>query len=283
MINQLKPPLAINQQLQLLVSRGMIINDRKEASQFLIDNNYYRLNAYLHKFLDNQDHFFPNTNFSKIMEFNSNDIFLRKQIVSLLEPIEIKIKTVTAYHLGCKYGSDAFYNSSIFKNQKYYGNLFQSFTNDVNKRPKDPIVYHHNRNYSGKFPIWVVVELFTFHSISQLYSILQLNDQKSIAQTYFGINEQLLENWIHSLSVIRNICAHYGYLFKREFTVPVGFGKDKSKYPNLENKLFGIFYCLKMLSKQDHWKAFYTEVVNNISEDNLKNEYGFPSNLSQLS
>jgi len=41
-----KPPLTIHQQIDLLVSRGMVIPDRERAVRYLTHINYYRLRAY---------------------------------------------------------------------------------------------------------------------------------------------------------------------------------------------------------------------------------------------
>lgn len=68
--------------------------------------------------------------------------------------------------------------------------------------------------------------IFNIPCISKFFTNLQANDRKKIASKGFGINEYLLGNWIHSLSVIRNIYAHFGYLDKREYTVPISFGFD---------------------------------------------------------
>jgi len=53
-LDELKPALTIDQQLNLLEERGIIIDDKSEAELFLIDNNYYRLNIYFHKTMVSQ-------------------------------------------------------------------------------------------------------------------------------------------------------------------------------------------------------------------------------------
>ncbi|MHB0923922.1 MAG: Abi family protein [Bellilinea sp.] len=281
-IVELKPAITIDQQIELLQSKGLVIDNKEEASLFLINNNYYRLNVYFHKLMNPQDHFIPGTKFSKIVEICKNDSYLRRNIISILEPIEIKFKTRIAYFLGRKYGSDAFYRKDIYKSAWITDQILHLFWKEISWNKSNPVISHHYTHYSGYFPIWVVVEFLTFNSISKYYSNLQSSDQKIFASEFFGINEYFLSNWIHSLSVMRNICAHYGYLYKREYTTPISFGYDSVKYKNQGNTMFGIFYSLRKLAGEDQWGHFYNGIINTIGEQALINDYNFPVDLSSL-
>lgn len=281
-IVELKPALTIKQQIELLQSKGLIINNIEDASIFLRDNNYYRLNVYFHKLMNPQDHFIPGTKFSKIVEIYKNDNYLRRNIFSILEPIEIKLKTRIAYFLGSKYGSDAFYRKDIYKSAWMTDQILNIFWKDVSWNKDDPVINHHYTHSYGYFPIWVIVEFLTFNCISKYDSNLQSHDQKIIALESFGINDYYLRNWIHSLSVMRNICAHYGYMYKREYKIPISFGNDSNKYPNYGNTLFGIFYCIRKLVSEDQWDHFYSNVINTVGKQALINDYNFPMDLSGL-
>jgi abortive infection bacteriophage resistance protein len=41
-----KPALTIEEQIDLLLARGLVISDRDQASHYLTHLNYYRLGAY---------------------------------------------------------------------------------------------------------------------------------------------------------------------------------------------------------------------------------------------
>jgi abortive infection bacteriophage resistance protein len=89
----LKPALSIADQIELLRQRGMIVADEKKAGIFLRSNHYYRLNIYFHKFVDSPDHYKNGVRFSHIMAVYEYDRWLRNRILSVLEPIEINIRT----------------------------------------------------------------------------------------------------------------------------------------------------------------------------------------------
>jgi abortive infection bacteriophage resistance protein len=280
--NSLKPALSISKQLELLKNKNLIIDNEEEAYQFLNENNYYRLNIYFHKLMDSKDHFVTGTRFSKIIQLYGYDRFLRHHMFSLLEFIEIEFKSKIANFLALKYGPDVFYKKELYKSSWKYEQISNSFWKEISRNENDPVILHHYNQYSGYFPIWVIVEFLSFNCISKFYANLQGSDQKEIAKTGYGINERYLGNWIHSLSVIRNICAHYGYLYKREFTVPISFGFDTKKFKNQENSLFGVFYCLHKISKNDRWARFYLNVCSKIPKSELIELYHFPSDISDL-
>jgi abortive infection bacteriophage resistance protein len=279
---KLKPALTIDQQIELLKSKGLFIDREDEAGRFLLENNYYRLNVYFHKLMDTRDHFKTGTNFSDIINIYNNDSFLRQQLFSLLEPIEINIKSKIAYYLATKYGSDVFYQKEVYKSSQKHDQIFALFQRDISRNENDPVILHHHNQYSGYFPIWVIVEYLSFHTISKYFTCLQVTDRKNIALKGFGINEYYFEKWIHSLSVMRNICAHFGYLYKREYTVPISFGRDSQKYDGLGNTLFGIFYSAKKLSKNDLWNKFFTGILKTLEKETLISDYYFPTDFSSL-
>jgi len=179
----------------------------------------HRLNIYFHKLMDKRDHFPYRTSFHQLMSIYANDSWLRNRILTLLEPIEICMRTQIAYYLGITYGSDAFYQTQLSKKDVYRQQIMDSFLKEVARNSNDSVIRHHNLNYGSRYPIWVVIEYLSFNTLSKYYSNLRETDKKQIARQSFQINDYFLGNWVHVLSVLRNICAHYGYLYGREYTL----------------------------------------------------------------
>ena len=275
----LKPALSINEQLELLRKRGMNIDDENKAKTFLNENHYYRLNIYFHKFMDAPDHYQKEVRFSQIMAVHENDRWLRNKILSMLEPIEIGARTQISHHLAMKYGSDAFYNNSIFKDPIKFGDICRIFTNEINRNQNDPVVVHHRTRYAGRFPIWVVVELFSFNTLSKLFNNLLEPDKKAIANGFYNINDHLFGQWLHVLSIQRNICAHYGYLFRREYPIRPIIERSSNWDPTQDNKLFALFLAIRRLSNPIIWQGFIKTISDNekASPFFCLSDYGFPS------
>lgn len=276
----LKPALSIQDQIMLLRKRGMIIDSESAAATFLASNHYYRLNIYFHKLMDSPDHFRTGTQFSQVMGIYNNDSWLRNKMLMILEPIEVKVRTEIAYYLGLSYGSDAFYQKRIYKSETIYQAIMDTFLNEVSRNKSDPVIKHHYTNYGGLFPIWVVIEFLSFNTLSKYYGNLQEQDKKVIATRSFHINDYMLGQWLHVLSVLRNTCAHYGYLYRREYPLrPIiarSFGWDASK----NNRLFALFLVMRRLSEGSIWHEFISSIEEKEKSTPffILRDYGFPKN-----
>lgn len=275
----LKPPLTVDEQISLLQSRGMIIADYSQAKAFLLQNNYYRLNVYFHKFMDRDDHYPKATKFETILQIYENDQWLRNKLLGILEPIEIHAKTSIAYHMGLKYGSGCFYNDEIHDDLQNLKGVKNSFLRELDHNKQEPFVLHHQQIYDGQFPIWVIVELFSFSTISKYYSCLNNKDKSEIATNAFHVNDDFLGSWFRSLSVLRNICAHFGYLFRRSFSVAPRLYKELNLDSQVNQSLFALFLVTRRLSTDQKWSEFIS-TVSNREEDEVGfylADYGFPT------
>lgn len=106
---------------------------------------------------------------------------------------------------------------------------------------------HHHSNYGGQFPIWVVVEVLSFSTLSKLYSNLKNQDKSQIAEEYYKLPYKYIISWLRVLSIVRNICAHYGRLYGRRFrTAPRLDAKDE-RLGFDRNRIFAAIFVIKKL------------------------------------
>jgi len=114
------------------------------------------------------------------------------------------------YHPFWYFDENLFYDSEIFKV------ILKGFEEEF-LRSKEVFIAHYKTKYDNPKlpPSWMSIELFTLGKLSKHYSNLKyLADKKMIAK-YFKIDYSVFESWIHSISYIRNICAHHNRLWNR--------------------------------------------------------------------
>lgn len=153
------------------------------------------------------------------------------------------------------------------------------------KRSNEIFIKHHRKYYNSQFPIWVAVEVLTFSSISILYSNLFPNDKRIIAREFNLKTPDLLENWLHVLSVLRNKCAHFSRLYYTFLDKVVDLSINAQQLNIHPKKLFAIVFSSKYLVKdQPFWNEWVTDLeilINKYAQDvNLK-IIGFPLNWKQ--
>jgi abortive infection bacteriophage resistance protein len=281
----LKPPLSVPDQIKLLETRGMIFDDKYAANNFLERHNYYLLNAYFHKFFESVDVFEKGITFNRIVEIYKNDAWLRHQIFSVIEPIEIHLRCRISYYMATKYNSDILYQSNEYEDVKRWEENLTKINSEIYRNKNNPVIRHHITNYKSMFPIWVAAEFFSIGTLSIFYSNLKQVDRSSIAENNFGIPDEYMKSWLHSLTVLRNICAHSGYLFRREIPKsPKKFLDTDWGLPKNSKKLFSYLYVIKRLSIPEDWQIFRINLIEYVSSHQFfsVHDYGFPLNWEDI-
>lgn len=278
-----KKATSFEEQIKILDSRGVIIKNHEFAYNILKRRNYYRFTAYLlnYKISDNK---YKKVFFEEICELYEFDKSLRALLFNKLEDIEIAFRTHIAYLLGHNYGPYGYMESKNFQNVKYYEKMIKGIREDVS-RSKEIFIQHHKTKYNSTYPIWVIIEILSFGELSKLYNNLLYKDQTSIGKNYYKIKPIYLSNWLQSLTVLRNRCAHHSRLFNRPLDIPIKiYAKDKKREIN-PNTLFAVIYTIVRLCTNQNEAISFIQSLENLFNDykTVNIEYiGFPVNWKEI-
>ncbi|NMB42115.1 MAG: Abi family protein [Firmicutes bacterium] len=259
-MGDIKKPTTFKEQVQILRSRGLVIDDENAAISMLQNINYYRLSAYLltYKARDGSYRGVSITDAYNLYQFDKQ---LRNLILPMLEDIEIAFRTHIAYLIAHKYGALGYKDSQNFRNVDYHTDMLIDLENEIN-RSDEVFVGHHKRNYGGVFPIWVVIELTTFGVLSKMYSNLLDEDKDEIARKYYNTKGEFVRTWLHSLSTLRNICAHYGRLYNKKLAITPKLYRKAGRIGIKNDTVFANIYIIgRLLKKRDAWEHFVTRLA----------------------
>lgn len=215
-----KPPTTYPRQIELLRSRGLIIDNPASAEFFLKQTNYYRFSAYCLPFETVRHSFNADVHFSDVQELYEFDGRLRGLVGHALETIEIIIRARVAYHLAHAYGAFAHENRNNF----YFGALeYADWIEKIRtetERSREVFIGHYKRTYSEypALPIWVVMEIMAFGSLIRLINNLLKKDMVAIVHP-FGIHDRVFRSCLLSFSYVRNTCAHHSRLVGKNLRV----------------------------------------------------------------
>jgi len=249
MSRPVKQFLSIAQQVDYLRSAGMRIDDEDSAAEILSGTNYYRLiNAYaLGLYIDNEKtKFKPGISFGDIYGLYVFDCKLRHILSEMLEEFEIIFRTNLAYHIGETYGPLGYLNSAMFSSNDYFMEMLAAMQREKSVQCKSPIVKHHDENYGGDIPVWAIVEILPFGTISKMFKNMLPKD-KTIISRSVGVHQYaFLESWLRSFVEVRNTCAHYGRLYNKQLLFPPRLPKE-CDFPS--NRIFAVLYLLRPFLK----------------------------------
>lgn len=280
-----KPPTTYAEQVAKLRDRGMQIEDSAEAEFYLQHLNYYRLGAYWLPFESShtEHRFIEGTNFRDVLNLYVFDRELRLLTMDAVERLEVSVRSLWAYHMAHSHGPHAHLDSSLaFDVEKWAANL-EKLSREV-KRSKETFIRHLVRTYPEQLPpVWAVCEVMSLGHLSQWYNSLKpMQTRDAIAGTY-GIDQQVLQSWLHHLTTVRNVCAHHARLWNREFPVtpklprkPIELaGQFVPSSRHIYNTFVLLAYSLDVVSRHHHWRERLVTLIDKHKIDTLA--MGFPT------
>ncbi|MCF8130517.1 MAG: Abi family protein [Deltaproteobacteria bacterium] len=259
-----KPPKTFDEQVGLLISRGMRIDDTKRAERYLSHLNYYRLAAYWLPYeKDHTTHRFRlDTTFDLILQHYIFDRKLRLLIMDAIERIEVSLRTRWAYHLSHAYGPHALLEPKVFNSKWSHAKNVDALKHTV-QSSSEVFIRHFDQYEEDLPPVWVSCEIMTLGQLSKwTKNLRRRKDRNAIARTY-GMDEKNLTSFLHHLTIVRNHCAHHARIWNREFVFLLRLPRKKPPglYQNFNTtdgrRIYNTFVMLAYLMDQlgpNSWK-----------------------------
>lgn len=233
----LKPWCSFEDQLQQLQVRGLQVENRAAALDYLERLGYYRLSGYWYPLrqIDKAasqaqgkavrlDSFIPGSRFEDVVRLYVFDKKLRLLALDALERIEMAVRVDVAHLLGkrdplahekpaCLHGNFSRLPAKEPNQGKSQHQIWlEKYQGLLHRARKEPFVAHHQQHY-GTLPIWAAIEVWDFGSLSRLFAGMQHADQQAIARMYGAANGRAFAQWLRSLNFIRNVSAHHSRLW----------------------------------------------------------------------
>lgn len=220
-----KPFKTYDEQIELLKSRGLIIEDYEFALHALNTISYYDLiNRYQRYFMPNGEKFIDNTRIELLYSFSLFDKSIQSFILKYSMFIENIFKTKLAYTLAKDFGaSESEYLSAAKYRQSYQnpnGTLtFNSIFLECKKTILDPKITNNPTLYYYKkhnhVPPWILLKNLSFSNAINLFKLLK-DTQRDIIVNELIPNEQIaLSDKINfvfcsleAIRLFRNFAAH---------------------------------------------------------------------------
>jgi abortive infection bacteriophage resistance protein len=245
-----KPALTFEQQLDLLQARGLAITDRDAALVALGRISYYRLSAYWYPLrAAGEDRFVPGATFDMVLRLYEFDRRLRLLALDGIERVEVLARTRITYELAHQCDPFAHSHAGHFEGSFDHGRWYQAFIEDL-IRASESFLEHYRAKHDGypRVPIWMASEVMSFGKLSQMFKGMRKEQQTPVAAV-LGVHRSVAASWLHSLSYVRNVCAHHGRLWNRELAIKPLIPSGKPEWaPVKNNRMYAILCMLRHLT-----------------------------------
>lgn len=314
-----KPAIDVPAQLELLKLRGLIIQNEARAERFLQAVSFFRLSPYMRPFQQPEDidhRFREGSQFGQLTRLYDFDRRLRLLTMDAIERVEIASRCVISNHMGPTHGSHWYTNPLLFhptfdhqrllttlcgkqdtatrEYMRECDRIDRSHASDARKallkrqRSKESYARHYPATYAHPtlMPGWAMLEELTLGDLSHLYKGSARDaDKKAVAKRLL-LPAPLMQSWLHTLTTIRNMCAHHSRMWNRQLGVRPELPRKATfawpghlLEPGPHSRMFAVLcmlnHLMRQVSPQTPWGHSLHVLIREFPEVSLK-AMGFP-------
>jgi abortive infection bacteriophage resistance protein len=299
---------SLDEQIEIFRDKGLTINDEVKTKEILLRENYFFINGYRHIFMKStkEKYFLPGTTFEELYAFFIFDRGIRNTFFKNLLIVENNLKSIFSYQMSKQYGikEKEYLRASNFVKDPTKARQVADILSKMKRQirinaSKHSATMHYLSNY-GYIPLWVLVKVLSFGIISELYSILKMEDKLTIS-SYYNLDVDNFEIFLPLLANYRNVCAHEDILFDHrnqrlildnEYHRKLNIPMTNDEYIYGKNDLFALVIMLKYMLKDEQFRHLIYEIdyeisqldakVSTIPVEKILNRIGFPNNWREI-
>ncbi len=298
----------LEEQIEILKAKGLIITDEEDAKKVLYRENYFFISGYRHllmaKYKDKN--FIEGTTFEELYSIFLFDRELRNLMFKNILIIENNIKSMMSYQLSKKYGYKE--KDYLDPNNFTQDALQQGQVSDVLSKMRRQIkvngrkhtaTFHYINNY-GYIPMWILVKVLSLGIVGEFFNILKTEDKMAIAKSY-NVSHEELSIYLSLLANFRNLCAHEDILYEHKagrkipdttYHTKLDIMQDEEGYIYGKNDLFALIIIMKQLLVPEGFTDLLNEIeyiiaglnsrVKVVPLNRILNNIGFPDNWLEI-
>lgn len=271
----------VNQQIQSYKDAELKLSSDAEAKEILLKIGFYRLRGYsFHLYNNETKKYKAGTQLSDIVDVYEFDMKLSHLLFGMLTSIEVSLRARFVEALLIYEDSLILSDPAIFADKQTFWRNNATVCSDI-ARSSDVFIKHNYNQHDGNIPIWAAVEVMSFGTLSKVIKNLKTGTDSAFSRLaeYYRFEsangklvkptKNMLTSWIHSATVLRNICAHNGRIYNRTInTLPELPQVDKVIPQPDNNGLYQVLLAMKYLSPTDNDWITFEEKLEDLIEEN---------------
>jgi abortive infection bacteriophage resistance protein len=213
---------------------------------------------------------------------------LRLLLLDAIERIEVALRAAVTHQVSMKYGSFGHCDRRAFID----GFKHEEFLHEVRlaeSESHESFVQHFRSRYTtdDHLPIWMATELLSFGSVSRMFKFLTADLFKKVVKG-FNAHELFLPSWIHSLSYVRNTCAHHSRVWNRSLAIRPRLPDPVPWFPyripgnaNIYCILVIVHHLLRTIAPAETWTSRVVSLCEDYPDVPLE-ALGMPDNWRDI-
>lgn len=243
----------LDEQIEILKSRGLQFDDLERAKRYLLTNKYYNIiNGYGKYFQNSVDKFINGANFDEVCDLYFCDKQLKQAFFNSILNVEHHLKAIFAYRFAEQFRNKryAYLDINCYDSDKILsvGRLISDLSRIINfykDKPNNPM-HHYAKKYDD-VPIWIIVEFLDFGKLCFMIRNSKRNIQNRICKDLLAFAKEnigtlndkftpeIMMSFIKNIHELRNVCAHNNRLLEFRCKADSRYFKTLHKKYNIED------------------------------------------------
>jgi len=303
-----KPHKSLEEQIVLLKSRGLIINDTEKTKQLLLNVSYYKLiNGYGSFFQVTSDVYLKEATFAELYALYEFDESLKSIFRDYTMKTEEIINAYVTHVFAESYQENfAYLNDTNFwwENNKTNVEAFITRLKKIlskQKKVSNPVAHYHQKY--NNIPIWVLSKYLDFGTIEIFFKLMRPKDRHKVVKLINNYHNSNYKNKIRfkdkellacisNVREIRNVCSHKDRLIRHKCRKHIPYIPqlhDSFGVCVVEDRedVYNVYVALKIFLNAEEHKhlgrciknkiQYLAQKLNSLDIKTITHAYGFPS------
>lgn len=247
--------ISIDQQIKLLVQRGMLVQNKVYAKRVLADLGYYHLGFYWHAFENttNSAHQFrANTKFEAVVSLYEFEFSIKQLLLRYLRRIEINLRTKLINKISAAYPlSPTWFVDKDVISENFISKFKKTIYTYRFKHDNLMIKKHHAKHQAQYAPAQKTLEYMTLGQIVKLYCALKNDKDKcTISLSYDIESPETFTTYLWAITETRNRCAHGNVLYDMNLHESIHKGPAGNMNTQGNKKISGVIRVIDYMVGQ---------------------------------
>lgn len=298
---------SFNEQVSLIIEKGIEIKDKDYAKEMLQQIGYFPLiGGYKHLFkIPTTNKYKAGTTIEEIICLYKFDTDLRELFFKYLLEIERYMRSLMSYYFTQYYGVsqkqylDIKNYNDTKRNHATILKLIATLKRAITTTDYTYINYY--RKTYRNIPLWVLINILTFGNISKMFQVLPQSLKSQVSKNFRQLNQRQMDQFLSVLTKYRNVCAHGERLFTYKTTDSIAdtplhkklsLPYSGNQYIKGKQDLFAVVIAFKYLLPENDFIEFKRKLtkeinrankeIKHITETELLDAMGFPENWMDI-
>lgn len=201
-----------------------------------------------------------------ILDLYIFDRELRLIVMDAIERIEVAVRACISNSMCQKYGTHWFSDASRFHGSFDHAEFIQELKDELKldgdgnlPKTKDVFLRHYFEKYNSPEypPCWMVSEILTIGKWSILYKYIRPREDQALISENFNLHYKIFASWLHSITYLRNLCAHHSRLWNRSFSIPPRVMDAYKAHLDPNDRFYAqaamLHILLRKIAPDSHW------------------------------